>query len=178
MTLADRTVGVMGSGTEPHAELAGPLGRLLATLDVNLLTGGGGGVMEAVARSYVEARPRRGISIGVLPCSRRGPAVAPPGYPNEYVQLAIATHLPDRGRKGHLPTSRNHINILNSDAIVALPGAHGTESELRLAIEYDRRAIIFCADAASVTHFPAEIPRVHALPDVEAFLRTVLTSTS
>ena len=41
----------MGSGTTPHADLAIPLGRALARMGVHLLTGGGGGVMEAVVAS-------------------------------------------------------------------------------------------------------------------------------
>jgi uncharacterized protein (TIGR00725 family) len=161
----------MGSGTDSLAGLAEPLGRLLATLEVNLLTGGGGGVMEAVARAYVAARPRRGISIGILPCVHDDPAATPAGYPNPYVQLAVRTHLPDRGGRGHLPTSRNHLNVLNSDAIVALPGGRGTASELRLALEYGTPAVIHCLDDASVAHYPAEIERVHSLAQVEAFLR-------
>ncbi|HEY8508719.1 MAG TPA: VOC family protein [Steroidobacteraceae bacterium] len=172
--LASKTVGVMGSGTNPQPELSEPLGKLLASLNVNLLTGGGSGVMEAVAAAYVRARPRAGISIGVLPASSNNAATPIPGYPNPYVQLAIATHLPDRGRKGHLVTSRNHINVLSSDVIVALPGSHGTESELRLALRYNKKAAIFYSDAATIEHFPQELPRFDRLEELEAFLRVVL----
>ncbi|HUT02907.1 MAG TPA: DNA-binding protein, partial [bacterium] len=42
-------VGVLGSGSEPHEEKAKPLGEWLAREGVHLLTGGGGGVMEAVS---------------------------------------------------------------------------------------------------------------------------------
>jgi uncharacterized protein (TIGR00725 family) len=136
--LASTTVGVMGSGSDPHPHLSEPLGRLLARLGVNLLTGGGSGVMEAVAEAFVRSRPHRGISIGVLPSGRSDTRITPPGYPNPYVQLVVATHLPDRGRKGHLPSSRNHLNVLSSDAIVALPGSYGTQSELHLTRQYDK----------------------------------------
>lgn len=156
--LAPRTVSVIGSGTEAHDELARPLGILLAGLGVNLLTGGGGGVMAAVAQAYVQAQPARGISIGVLPASKSDPAKTPEGYPNAYVQLPIYTHLPDRGEQGALPTSRNHINVLSADAIVALPGSHGTATELELAARYGKPVIRFTG----------------ALAEVEAFLRRVL----
>ena len=63
--LASRTVCVIGSGTDPHTALAQQVGRLLARLEVNLLTGGGAGVMEAVSKAFVEARPARGITIGI-----------------------------------------------------------------------------------------------------------------
>src|SRR5712692_4506936 len=68
MELADRTVGVIGSGIDEHDDLARPVGRLLATLGVNLLTGGGQGVMNAVSRAFTQSRRSRGICIGIIPC--------------------------------------------------------------------------------------------------------------
>lgn len=172
--LAPKTVGVMGSGLEPHRNLAGPLGVLLANLEVNLLTGGGSGVMEAVAEAFLDARPRRGISIGILPAHEQDAKRPPPGYPNAYVQLAVVTHLPDRGRRGHLASSRNHLNVLNSDALVALPGSHGTLSEVQLALEYRKPVLTYCPDASLVRHFPADVARAETLDEVKAFLRDAL----
>jgi predicted Rossmann-fold nucleotide-binding protein len=60
----------------------------------------------------------------------------PPGYPNEWVELAIDTHLPDSGTEGTLASRRNRITVLSADAIVALPGREGTESEVWLATQY------------------------------------------
>ena len=148
--LASRTVCVIGSGTDPHTALAQQVGRLLARLEVNLLTGGGAGVMEAVSKAFVEAEPARGITIGILPCDSGGAASLPPGDPNPFVQLAIRTHLSDRGEQGELPTSRNHINVLTADAIVALPGGPGTASELRLAETYRKPVIRFTGDVAAL----------------------------
>src|SRR5262249_50687286 len=45
-------VGVMGSGSEEHADLAEPLGRWLAEAGFDLLTGGGRGVMAAACRGF------------------------------------------------------------------------------------------------------------------------------
>ena len=125
--------------------------------------------------AFVSAKPRLGISIGVIPASKRDPTERIPGYPNPHVQLVIATHLPDRGRNGHLVTSRNHINILSSDAVVALPGSHGTESELRLVGEYGKKAAIFYSDPGTIERFPAEIGRYDRIADLEAFLRAALS---
>lgn len=43
------------------------------------------------------------------------------------------THLPLSGPFGTEDRSRNHISILSSDVVVALPGGDGTSSELQLA---------------------------------------------
>ena len=140
-------VGVMGSGRERHEALAIPLGRWLAERGAHLLTGGGGGVMEAVSEAFVAVSPRPGLCIGVLP----GPA-PPEGYPNASVELPIRTHLPLSGARGTDPMSRNHLNALTPACLVALPGGPGTESELALAARYgtpsrrldDPRALMAC----------------------------------
>ena len=111
-------VGVMGSGVEPHAQRAGELGRWLAMTGVHLLTGGGGGVMAAVARAFHETPGRRGLVIGILPAEAFGSATPKPGYPNPWVEVPIFTHLPS----GDGPTSRNHLNVLSADVVILLPG--------------------------------------------------------
>jgi len=130
-------IGVMG-GDAACDELTKPLGRLIATRGWNLLTGGGEGVMKAVA-SVFQSVPHEGVSIGII----RGNATeapartyAPHKKPNPYLDIAIFTHLPHSGRQGKLQTSRNHINVLSSHVVVGLPGGEGTESEIQLAMEY------------------------------------------
>src|SRR5262247_1016621 len=61
-----RVVSVVGSGTraDRHAQ---EVGRLVATMGFDLLTGGGRGVMEAVSRAFFEVSPRQGLVIGVVP---------------------------------------------------------------------------------------------------------------
>jgi predicted Rossmann-fold nucleotide-binding protein len=59
--LAQTTVGVIGSGSEPRHVLAAEVGALLAELGVHPLTGGGGGVMAAVSRAF---RSARGLTVG------------------------------------------------------------------------------------------------------------------
>lgn len=167
-------VGVLGSGSEPHAEQAEPLGRLVASLGAHLLTGGGGGVMEAVAHGFVTAPGRRGLSLGILPADDAAPGHPPPGYPNACVEVAIRTHLPLRGARGTEPLSRNHLNVLSADALVALPGGPGTQSELRLALRYRRPAVAWSARGAWRDAVPDGIAVAESLTAVEDFLRRAL----
>jgi uncharacterized protein (TIGR00725 family) len=167
---APNTVGVIGSGSDPNEPLAAPLGALVARLGSNLVTGGGQGSMAAVCRAFTAAPGRRGACIGVIPCTHDDPTRAPEGYPNAWLDLVLRTHLPERGQRGAEPMSRNHIIVLSADAMVALPGGAGTASELALALEYGRPAIIYCSDAATVVSLPEDVPRVSALSDVERFL--------
>ena len=168
-------VGVMGSGTLEHEASASPIGELIASLGANLLTGGGPGVMRSVSRAYTRYPGERGICIGIIPCAsdadRRTPKA---GYPNEFVELAIRTHLPRSGPQGTDDLSRNHINVLSSAAIVALPGEHGTISEIALAIRYGTPIVAYSIDPAAIARFPEGVPRVHDIRDVETFLRSQL----
>jgi uncharacterized protein (TIGR00725 family) len=165
-------VGVMGSGTEPHADLAGPLGRWLAERGFWLLTGGGAGVMAAVSEAFCSVPDRTGRIIGVLPgrTGADGRYEAPPGYPNPWVEVVVRTHLPDSGEKGKEPSSRNHINVLTADVIVALPGESGTLSEVELALRYGRPLLAYLGATGSLPGLPPEAPVAHTLSEVQAFI--------
>ena len=97
------------------------LGRLLAKEGHILICGGLGGVMEAVCRG---AREAGGVTLGILPGGKRDA--------NSYVSIAVATGM------GH---ARNVIIIKSSDAVIALPGEHGTLSEIALALKMNRPVI-------------------------------------
>jgi uncharacterized protein (TIGR00725 family) len=169
-TLSRTTVGVMGSGTSAHDEVARPVGEVLADMGVNLLTGGGGGV-TAVSRAFTGRPSRRGISIGIIPCaSETDRATAKSGYPNEFVELAIYTHLPYSGSQGTHDLSRNHINVLSCVAIVALPGEDGTAAEVSLAIRYGKPVVVYSPVRELVEHFPRPAMRVDRIDDVRQFL--------
>jgi len=144
-------VGVMGSGRQEHMELAAPLGEWIASSGCHLLTGGGSGVMAAVSRAFHSVAGRKGRVIGVLPgkIEAEGP-LAPPGYPNQWVEIPIRTHLPLSGEQGRDPMSRNHLNVLSADVIVALPGGSGTRSEIELALEYRRPLMCWLGEAGSI----------------------------
>jgi uncharacterized protein (TIGR00725 family) len=164
-------VGVIGSGSDAHAGRTAPLGRRLAELGVHLLTGGGGGVMEAVSRAFCEVEGRSGLVLAILPCESDDPRRYPPGYPNPWVEVPIHTHLAARGDDGDAPQSRNHLNILTSDVIVALPGSAGTASEVRLALAYDRPLVAHLDRRSEIPDLPPEVALAPTLAEVEALLR-------
>ena len=169
--LAPATVGVMGSGRDEQPELAEPLGRLLARLGVNLLTGGGGGVMASVSRAYRAAQPARGLCIGILPSAGPGqPGRTRPGYPNPYIELSIRTHLWLSGEQGGEVGSRNSINILTPDAIVALPGGAGTAGEIALALAFGKPILLFSHGPHPQAAAAPAAPAATALAEVADFL--------
>jgi uncharacterized protein (TIGR00725 family) len=169
--LARVTVGVIGSGTDEHEEHARPVGEALAELGVNLLTGGGGGVMRAVSRAFTRAA-QRGICIGIIPCASLSDRATPKaGYPNEFVELPIYTHLPFSGEQGTDDLSRNHINVLSCAAIIALPGEAGTASEVALAVRYGKPVVVYPLNPGFAQRIPGSVRRVDSIDDVKAFLR-------
>jgi uncharacterized protein (TIGR00725 family) len=142
---------------------------------VHLLTGAGGGVMAAVSRAFVETPGRQGLAIGIVP-SDTGSTSPKPGYPNRWIELPIYTHLPLSGRQGTHAASRNHINILTSDVIVALPGGPGTASEAALALDYARPIIAFLGDGSEITDLSPAITVASDLSAVQAFVTAALRS--
>jgi len=168
-------IGVMGSGSDADEPRAEALGRHLAELGVHLLTGGGAGAMAAVSRAFHAVPNRAGLVLGVLPGSDDAPPAPPRGYPNEWVELAIRTHLPLSGERGTEPLSRNHVNVLTADVIVALAGGAGTASEVALARRYKRPVIAFVAQRTDIPELPDDVPDVASMSDIKAFLHEALT---
>ena len=111
-------IGVMGdSSCSPEVyELARKVGFLIGTKGAILISGGMGGVMEASARG---AREAGGTTIGILPGSSATEA-------NRYIDIPIVTDLGN---------ARNIVNILTSQAIIAIHGSYGTLSEIALAMK-------------------------------------------
>jgi len=143
----------MGSGSQSFSELSRCVGAAIAKQGCHLLTGGGGGVMAEVSRAFCEITPREGLSIGILKgrtesdsCQSAFPLLHTPAPPNPWVEIPIYTHLPLSGERGREEGSRNHINVLSSDVLVALPGGGGTYSEVILRIDYGRPVIFFIGD--------------------------------
>jgi uncharacterized protein (TIGR00725 family) len=109
-------VGVLGSSSCPPriTELAAEVGRQIGRAGALLVCGGRGGVMEAAAKGAKEAG---GITIGILPGASDSEA-------NPYIDIPIVTGMGQ---------ARNTINILTSQAVIAVAGAYGTLSEIALA---------------------------------------------
>src|SRR5262249_13444983 len=145
----------------------------LAEEGFHLLTGGGGGVMEAVSRAFYETPERAGMVIGILPAGDVA-GTPKPGYPNPWVEIPILTHLPSAGVAGAEPTSRNHINVLSSDVIVAFGGGAGTMSEIELAVAYGRPVIAFVGTRGALPGLPAEVRSTSSFDQVQDFIRAAL----
>jgi uncharacterized protein (TIGR00725 family) len=111
-------IGVMGPGScSPQVyEIARKVGFLIGQKGAILITGGLGGIMEAAAKGAKEAG---GITIGILPGNDATEA-------NRYIDVPIVTDLGN---------ARNVINVLTSQAIIAIRGAFGTLSEVALAMK-------------------------------------------
>jgi uncharacterized protein (TIGR00725 family) len=180
-------VGVMGSGRNPHSTLASQVADIIARLDCHLLTGAGEGVMAAVAAAFVGIPNRKGRSIGIVRASgfstlsegsRKWSAKAL----NANVEIAIKTHLPLSGIDGRDTLSRNHINVLSSDAIVIFPGDTGTMAELELAIEYQKPVVLFLGGGKLGNHAADQLverfkPALHSagtVDELEKLLREFL----
>jgi hypothetical protein len=116
-------IAIVGGGDcSPEVrEQAQELGRLLAERGHVIICGGLGGVMEAAAQG---ARAAGGLVVGILPGEKTDA--------NPYVGIAIATGM------GH---ARNVIIVKSADAVIALPGEHGTLSEMALALKMKKRVI-------------------------------------
>lgn len=166
-------VGVMGSGTSSHEERAARLGRWLAERGFHLLTGGGGGVMASVCRAFYETPDRRGLVLGIIP-SQEDSVLPKAGYPNRWVEIPIYTHLPLSGASGTETLSRNHINILSSDVIVALPGGSGTSSELALAVKYQRPVVAYLTSEDEIPGLSRQVPVRDNFDDVCRFVESCL----
>ena len=150
-------VGIMGSGSVPHTQKASQVGVWLAKLGVHLLTGGGPGVMESASKAFHNTANRKGLVIGIIPGNYTESGYSSlPGYPNPWVEIPIYTHLPLSGMQGKNPMSRNHINILSSDVIIALPGSSGTASEVRLSQQYDKPLIAFLENPNEISDLPTD----------------------
>ena len=164
-------VGVMG-GYHPPApvETYFALGARLARDGFHVLTGGGGtmagGPVTSLLAGFSSVRGRAGRAIGVVPEG------ATEGL-NPFNDTLLFTNLP----AGHAyPNSRNHLNVLLSDAIVALAGGPGTLHEIGLARHYSRALAADCywREMAAV---PDEVGRTCHLPCIPCIRSATLHST-
>jgi uncharacterized protein (TIGR00725 family) len=105
-----------GAATPRALELGYRVGALVAERGGLLICGGRAGVMEAAARG---AREAGGITIGILPGESASEA-------NPSIDIPIVTGLGN---------ARNAVNVLTSQAIIAIAGSFGTLSEIALALK-------------------------------------------
>ncbi|MDY6935747.1 MAG: TIGR00725 family protein [Spirochaetota bacterium] len=117
---------VIGSSDDnSYANEAYQIGKYIASKGWVLISGGRGGIMEAVSKG---AREEGGIVIGIIPESDHESA-------NKYCNIVIPTGI------GY---ARNMINVLSGDAIISIGGKSGTLSELAYGWQFTK-PIILCA---------------------------------
>ena len=170
-------IAVFGAGgpvTEDQKNRARSLGLFIGESGYHLLTGGGGGIMEYSAKGFLLVKNRRGRSIGIIPAKK-----PPEKYPNPWIEIPIRTHL--GGGDPISSESRNHINVLSAEVIVALPGGAGTYAELLLATRiYNRPTIAFIVGNERIGQFTSrdlnreKIPVADTLDSVIQFISTTL----
>ena len=117
-------ISVVGS-SEPDDELlpmAREVGRVIAAQGAVLICGGLGGMIEAAARG---AKENGGLTVGILPNYDKHSA-------NPFTDVTIPTGL------GH---ARNILVVASGDIVVALPGSHGTGSEVAIALKLGKPVI-------------------------------------
>ncbi len=166
-------VGVMGSHEHSHEEYAHAVGELIAKRGYNLLTGAGGGVMSAVAKSFTDIENRKGVAIGILPAvDYKGQKLDKEEYPNPYIEIPMITPLSEKAQNDRMPFSRNLVNVMTSKAVVVLPGSHGTRNEVSLALMYDKPVILFGPDDA-FDKFPEDPLRAANIDDIAQFFDDV-----
>jgi uncharacterized protein (TIGR00725 family) len=114
-------VAVIGprDATRAQREAAFALGAGLAGLEIVLLCGGKGGVMEAACAGTASAG---GLSIGLLPDNHWRGA-------NRFVAIPLATGL---------GVARNAVIARAALALVAVGSGYGTLSEIALALQFGR----------------------------------------
>jgi uncharacterized protein (TIGR00725 family) len=117
-------IGVIGGRTADKKthEAARQVGELIARAGAVLVCGGLGGVMAAAASG---ARKAGGLTVGILPGND-------PGEANIDIDVPIATGL------GY---TRNSLVAMNSDALIAIDGGHGTLSEIAYGNIYGKPVI-------------------------------------
>lgn len=138
-------IGLFGSGTKltpERAALARDIGILVARLGAHLLTGASYAVTEAAAEGFVSVKRRRGVCIGTIgrPTStafdRPGLSQESIQYPNRHIEMVVYTTLPDSSHGRDAP-ERHWVNLMSSNAVIALPGSVGTHDELQMAATFD-----------------------------------------
>jgi uncharacterized protein (TIGR00725 family) len=117
-------IAVVGSqDKDPEVDLiAHRIGRIVSEVGAILICGGLGGVMELACKG---ARENGGTTLGLLPGKNKQEA-------NPFVDIVLPTSL---------GFARNCVVACSADIIIALPGSHGTNSEICYGLIYGRSVI-------------------------------------
>ena len=120
----EKQIGVVGGSeaTEDTKRIAEAVGAGIARAGMTLVCGGLGGVMMAAARG---AQNAGGFTLGLLPGTDRDLA-------NPFIECVVATGLGE---------FRNYLIVRTVDVLIALPGEHGTLSEIAMALTLGKPVI-------------------------------------
>lgn len=134
-------IGVIGpSSAGPEVlEAAEEAGRCVARAGAVLVTGGGGGAMQAACRG---AKIAGGTTLGLLPGLSRLEG-------NPYLDLSVPTGMGEM---------RNALVVRCSDALLAVGGGFGTLSEIALALKLDKPVAGVGTWVASLDGHRAPVP--------------------
>ncbi len=103
-------------------DFACEVGRFLAEMNIVVITGGRGGVMEAVSKGAFE---KGGTTVGILPSNNLDDA-------NDWCTISIPTGM------GH---SRNALTAMSADFIISIGGGAGTMTEMGFGWIYNKPMI-------------------------------------
>ncbi len=119
-------IGVIGVShpSEKERHLAYDVGKLIGAMNLAMVCGGLGGVMEEASRGCAQAG---GVVIGLLPSGRKEDA-------NPFVTYAIPTNL------GH---SRNTLIAHSADLLIAVGIGYGTLSEIAIALKLGKSVLSY-----------------------------------
>jgi len=149
-------VGVMGPGekaTKADCQLAFDLGRLIASNDWLLLTGGRAhGVMHAASEG---AKSAGGLTVGVSPF-------------NDQRDLSPAVDIPILTGLGE---ARNYVNVVSSQVIFVCGMNSGTASEVALALKAQRPVILLKPSELALSFFRSLESSVIAAADPKEAVR-------
>jgi uncharacterized protein (TIGR00725 family) len=134
-------IGVIGpSDASPEVlRVAEEAGTNVARAGAILVTGGGGGAMEAACRG---ARSAGGRTLGILPGDSRSEG-------NAFLDMSIPTGMGEM---------RNVLVVRSSDGILAVGGAFGTLSEIALALKLGKPIVAIGSWTASIEGREAPLP--------------------
>jgi len=118
------TISVVGGSTinSEVERLSYETGKIVAKVGAYLICGGLKGAMEAASKGAKEAG---GVTIGLLPGKDKNEA-------NPHILIALPTTI---------GFARNAMVAASGDIIIALPGSHGTRSEISYGLVYRRPVI-------------------------------------
>jgi uncharacterized protein (TIGR00725 family) len=147
-------ISVIGPSDAPAEVLrvAEEVGACVAKAGAILVTGGGGGAMEAACRG---AKGAGGRTLGILPGDSRSEG-------NAFLDFSIPTGMGEM---------RNVLVVRSADAIVAVGGAFGTLSEIALALKLGKPIVAIGSWTATIDGQQAPLPTAGT---AEEAVRTLL----